>query len=199
MGYIINILKKWILRTISCKHGASIRKELNMYSAIAIANEFIIRAKKDSRDDLSPMKLQKLIYFAHGWYLANVHKPLISDPIEAWKFGPVISSIYQDFKRYGNSHIHELAQSLEYANGKFVKTTPTINDSDDNAKEVIDLVWEIYSEYSSIQLSNMTHEPKTPWSIVTHKYTSIPSYLTIPNELIEECFSKEMEGTAVAN
>lgn len=169
------------------------------YSAKAIANEFIKRAVKDDRNDLSPMKLQKLIYFAHGWYLANVHKPLINETIQAWKYGPVISSIYQDFKEYGNEHIDTQIHSVKYADGHFKETIPIIRSDDKNAKEVIDLVWKIYGKYNSIQLSNMTHERGTPWSIVTGKFPDIPSDLEIPDELIEECFTNELEGVRCAN
>jgi uncharacterized phage-associated protein len=59
------------------------------YPAAAIANEFIKVAKRNGVL-LTPMKLQKLVYFAHGWYLALLGKPLINEPVEAWKFGPVI-------------------------------------------------------------------------------------------------------------
>jgi uncharacterized phage-associated protein len=164
-----------------------------MYSAQAIANEFIKRAKQDGRNDLSPMKLQKLIYFAHGWYLANVHKALLLERVQAWKFGPVISSVYHDFKRYGNETITDYVSTLEYNNLRFSHLTPFINETDADAKEVIDLVWAIYGKYSSVQLSNMTHEPGTPWSIVTEGHDPIPSNLVIPDELIEECFMKELE------
>lgn len=62
------------------------------HSAKAIANFFIDRHK---RHGISPLKLQKLIYMAHGWHLALLDKPLVEDEApEAWKFGPVFASVY---------------------------------------------------------------------------------------------------------
>lgn len=70
----------------------------------AVANYFLDKAREDGVD-LSPMKLQKLIYFAHGWHLAIYGEPLIDESVEAWAWGPVISSIYHDFKKYGRDPI----------------------------------------------------------------------------------------------
>lgn len=63
-----------------------------MFPTIAIANHFIMRRWRDGVH-VSPMKLQKLVYFAPGWYLALFNKPLIDERVEAWKFGPVILSM----------------------------------------------------------------------------------------------------------
>ena len=55
------------------------------YNAIAVANYFIDKAKADGVP-LTHMKLQKLIYFAHGWHLALYGEPLIDEEIQAWEF-----------------------------------------------------------------------------------------------------------------
>ena len=69
-----------------------------------VANWFLDRADKDGKP-LDPMKLQKLIYFAHGWHLALTSKPLINEHPEAWAYGPVIPSIYHRFKKYGRDAV----------------------------------------------------------------------------------------------
>ena len=74
------------------------------YSALAIANFFL-----ENHKSISPMKLQKLVYFAHGWNLAISNNPLIKEPIEAWDYGPVISTIYNEFKLFGGSNKNRLA------------------------------------------------------------------------------------------
>ncbi|QLH42366.1 MAG: DUF4065 domain-containing protein [Coxiellaceae bacterium] len=55
------------------------------------------------------MKLAKLIYVAHGWSLALNDVPLIDEAVQAWKFGPVIESVYHEFKHFGNDVINSLA------------------------------------------------------------------------------------------
>jgi len=44
------------------------------------------------------MKLQKLVYYAHGWHLALNNEPLIDEQVECWQYGPVISSLFHEFK-----------------------------------------------------------------------------------------------------
>lgn len=76
-----------------------------MYSANQIASVFVNRAIKE-KCYLTHMKLQKLIYIANGIHLAlNNNEPLIADPIETWDYGPVIQSVYQNYKMFGSSRI----------------------------------------------------------------------------------------------
>jgi antitoxin SocA-like protein len=68
--------------------------------ARVVANEFIRLAEADGRA-LTPLQVIKLAYIAHGWMLALYQRPLISDSIEAWKYGPVIPTLYHALKKYG--------------------------------------------------------------------------------------------------
>ena len=74
------------------------------YSAKAIANYFLRRAKDDGRT-LDHLQLQKLVYFAHAVYFNQMKEPLIVDPVFAWKHGPVIQTLYDELKCYGNGPI----------------------------------------------------------------------------------------------
>jgi uncharacterized phage-associated protein len=128
------------------------------YSAIAIANAFIDRAGEE-RQGLSPMKIQKLVYFAHAWKLALANKPLIEDPVKAWKFGPVIDSVYHEFKKFGNSDITSYGTLYE----GFSYIVPKVDSADLDTIALVERIRAVYREYDAIELSNMTHEPGTPW------------------------------------
>ncbi len=40
--------------------------------------------------DVTPLKLQKLLYYCQGYALALTGKPLFPEPVEAWRYGPVV-------------------------------------------------------------------------------------------------------------
>ncbi len=157
------------------------------YPATAIANEFI---ELSGGKSLSPMKLMKLVYFAHGWYLALTGKPLIQERIEAWQFGPVIPRLYQDFKQYGSGDITQPTLEFRFSNGRTGFHETRVHEGEDPAEneealDVIHQVWEIYGKHSATKLSNATHMQGTPWSAI---YREGARSLVIPNELIGQYF-----------
>ncbi|WP_366513810.1 type II toxin-antitoxin system antitoxin SocA domain-containing protein [Planktotalea sp.] len=60
------------------------------------------------------MKLQKLVYIAYGWHLALSGKKLFTEEIEAWKHGPVVPSLYHEFKHLRENPITSFATSYDY-------------------------------------------------------------------------------------
>src|SRR5690348_2726800 len=82
------------------------------YDPRAVANYFLDLASVDG-ESISPLKLQKLLYFGHGWHLAITGEPLLSERIRAWKYGPVVESIYYQFRRFGNRPITTRAGELD--------------------------------------------------------------------------------------
>ena len=76
------------------------------YFAVSVANSIIKLAKARNITDLTPMKLQRLMYFAQFWYVKNFNKFLINDWFSRWEFGPVIPSIYHQLKYYGSNTVN---------------------------------------------------------------------------------------------
>ncbi len=168
-----------------------------MYSADAIANEFLELAAKEGKP-VTPLMLQKLVYYAHGWHLGLGLGPLIDEPIEAWKLGPVIRSLYAEFRKFGGKPITEPAHDIKFVPGEGVThIVPRMDcegDSGAESKDVIDRVWGFYKQFSGLQLSTMTHEPGSPWHQVASSFsTRIPEYTRIPNAMLQEHFAKRIE------
>lgn len=80
------------------------------YSAMQVANAFIQKAIDGQIATLTPMKLQKLMFFAQSWYIKNFRSRLIDDNFMRWPYGPVIPSVYYEFKDNGGGEITELAK-----------------------------------------------------------------------------------------
>jgi uncharacterized phage-associated protein len=162
------------------------------YDAKAVANYILDLATVDG-EAVSPMKLQKLIYYAHGWHLALTGEPLITDEIEAWGYGPVVPSIYRDFKSFGNEPITSPAQDFSWRKGKVVVSTPEIptGEAHETSRQILRRVWSVYKDWTALQLSKMTHAPNAPWSQVVAPYGGkTPISLEIPNDLIRNYFAK---------
>lgn len=148
-----------------------------MYKSIDVANKFLQLAYKDGQS-LKAMKLLKLVYIAHGYYLGFNKKPLIKDEIQAWKYGPVIPELYDEIKYFkGNP--------LPY--GLFSFNDSELKSEDD---KFIEVVWKHYKNYTGIQLSDKTHEKGTPWD---EAYNYEIRYTTIENERIQAYYDEKLK------
>ena len=76
-------------------------------SPTIVCNNILSRGFAEKRD-ISPMKLQKLMYFVACEYQKDAHTVLFSEPFEVWRYGPVIRSVYDDFKAYGKNAINRI-------------------------------------------------------------------------------------------
>jgi uncharacterized phage-associated protein len=157
------------------------------YPAKAVANKFIEIAKaKDST--ITPMKLQKLVYFAHGWYLSLTNgQPLIDEKIEAWRYGPVVPSLYHEFKSHGNHPIGEYATDFKIE-PEFCIITPKLPE-DKSLSAFMEKIWDVYGKFTAIQLSNLTHQSLTPWDKVWVN-GGVPKGTDIDDSIIKEYFDK---------
>ncbi|HHW4679552.1 MAG TPA: Panacea domain-containing protein [Xylella sp.] len=93
------------------------------YSPATIANYFLCRASQQGRA-LTPIQIIKLVYIAHGWHLGFRKEPLINEPVEAWRHGPVIRSLYGKVKKYGSSGITELLRIHLFSSASASKIDP---------------------------------------------------------------------------
>ena len=118
-------------------------------NALEIADEFIRR----SGNTKTNMQIQKMVYIAHGYMLGAYGRPLISENVEAWRWGPVIPSLYKRFKKYGSD---------------LITAKPGRRPNFDAEEErVLEYVWGNYGKYCGYYLSQITHgkesDDKTPW------------------------------------
>lgn len=95
-------------------------------------------------DFLTPLKLQKLLYYVQGWSLAETGHPFFSDRIEAWQHGPVVPSVYAKYKGQEKSPIVPDQE----------QPIPTLSDQE---KSHIRSVWDVYKRHSGWALREMTH------------------------------------------
>ncbi len=124
------------------------------YNVIDIANRIVLGTQTEQGDIISNLKLQKLLYYLQGYWLAVFDKPLFDDEIEAWMYGPVVPAVYDCFKSYGAGAIMP----------DEIKEQPQI----DFSTEENDLFFNIldeYGQFSAVKLMEMTHN-EMPWKSV---------------------------------
>jgi uncharacterized phage-associated protein len=143
-------------------------------TALDIARYLLGTLDEDSGEDMTSLKLQKLLYYAQGFYLA-MHdcEPLFDDPIEAWQHGPVVPAVYQVFKDNGRSPIARPApfDPQDYA--------PEV-------REILDTVSRVYGQFAPWKLRDMTHQ-EPPWR-------DTPQNQAIPRESLREFFARLVEA-----
>ena len=153
-----------------------------MPNATSLANYFIDIAKRDEVD-LTLFGLMKRVYITHGFCLAIYNRPAINsrfDSVEAWKYGPVIPSVYHSFKHNRSNPIKEKSLFVIEKNdaGSFDFVTPELEDL--QIRSVAEFVWRRYHGYDDKQIIDLTHQKGTPWHFCYEegKNKDIPDYIT---------------------
>lgn len=120
-----------------------------MLSVLDVSKYILGIVCEDEGDLISNLKLQKLLYYAQGFYLAMYDKPLFEEEIEAWTHGPVVPVAYHAYKDNGSGHI-PIPEELD--NELF----------SESAETVLNEVYEVYGQYEASVLRNFTHN-EPPW------------------------------------
>lgn len=165
------------------------------YAPLALANQFIKLASADHGPGAEHMKLQKLVYCAHGWWLVFQDTPIVSEEPEVWRHGPVFDSLYHVLKPFGHRPIATVQSP-----GPF-EEAPLINDADADAHSVVKWTWRRYGQLSSFDLSAMTHKVDTPWHRVAKAHNfRVPRHTPIPADYIRDEFQAiyQKEAASVA-
>ncbi|MEM6603188.1 MAG: type II toxin-antitoxin system antitoxin SocA domain-containing protein [Pseudomonadota bacterium] len=131
----------------------------------------ILFLAESAKKKITPMQLNKLTYFSYAWCLHKLGKKIFNEKIEAWKFGPVIPSLYHEFKRFGSSAIEEHGVSVNYTDVDTIGNLeiPVLGPEHREIAKVVMSVFEHYKDYSASQMSNITHKNGSPWSIARAK------------------------------
>ncbi len=133
-----------------------------MYSPAKIANS-IIKLAKSHCIELDPLKLQKIIYFAHCRSLVDRNEILINEPFHAFSFGPLITSIYHEYKKYGNNPVDHFTSELVLDGDELTWKIFFVPDDDKETHFILAQTFDKYSNHSGSDLAKMTHIKNGPW------------------------------------
>lgn len=114
--------------------------------------DYVVKYLLSKSVDITPLALQKLLYFAQGFYKAFTREYLFYNNCEAWVHGPVYRSVYYKYKDHGYDPIEE--ENLEYGEIKLTRVE----------RELLDSIIRNFGCYSGKVLEEMTHAEE-PWRV----------------------------------
>lgn len=126
------------------------------YSPTMIANNILSRAFEE-KAYMSPMKLQKILYFVASEYQKATKRPLLEEPFSTWAYGPVVYSVYDEFRSFSKDNIKRYARDAR--GNVFV-----IDEKQDiELKVALDRVWDKAKDIGAVKLSEITHLQDSAW------------------------------------
>lgn len=126
-------------------------------------------------EEVTPLMLQKLLYFIQGVYCALYGKPIFEEDCRAWVHGPVYPEVYELFRDFKYNPIDD---------ARFALLEGTADALTKEEKKVIDLVVNTFGMYGGKVLERITHN-EDPWMEARKGYgDSIPSSELLPKDRI---------------
>lgn len=151
-------------------------------AAKSVARWFVNHADRGAGEAITHLKLQKLVYYAQAWFLANFDRSLFEPDMQAWAHGPVLPELYFKYRGMG-------WEALPPERG----TLPPVELS-----EFLTAVVEEYGQFSAKKLELLTHE-ELPWIEARGKLppeaasTNTISKLTMRNYYAKKIGRKEIK------
>jgi uncharacterized phage-associated protein len=144
-----------------------------MLSALRVAECFLHIAGQQVECDITPLKLQKLLYYAEGLSLALRGQSLFSEPILAWRYGPVVRDVFKTYEYAGRNSIPCPADFDEGG----------ISEDD---MQIIETAMKFYGGFSAERLVDMTHSE--------YPYINTPRNDAINREIMKKFFRDKIEA-----
>jgi uncharacterized phage-associated protein len=143
--------------------------------------EYFVRRRISTENPIDLVQVIKITYIAHGYHLAIFDKPLISEPVEAWQYGPVIPEIYRLYKAWYINKITKPNSSIDIS--------PLKNDA--SVRDLLNIVFDKYSQFTASELIRLTHKKGHPWEQVFNRHERS---IIIPQKLITTHYQGLLDG-----
>ena len=130
-------------------------------------------------EEVTPLMLQKQLYFIQGIYSALYGRPIFGEDCRAWIHGPVYPEVYDLFRDFKYNPIDD---------ARFALLEGTEGALTEDEKRVVELVVNTFGIYGGKVLEKITHNEE-PWLEARKGYDdSIPSSALLPKERIMQYY-----------
>ena len=128
-----------------------------------------------SLDEVTPLILQKLLYFIQGMSYAQQGKPMFTEDCQAWIHGPVYQEVYELFRDFKFNPLDDARFAIFSGNGRGLSSAD---------RRIIDLVMHTFGEYGGKALERITYVEQ-PWVEARRGYgEGVPANAMISKESI---------------
>lgn len=118
-----------------------------------------------SKTKCTQLKLQKLVYLCFADYLCDTGKELFTDSIYAFKYGPVVDTVFEKYKNYGYKPIEAEKEDIDTTVSEMPAKSRILFAEDGTEKIIsIDATLKRYGHLTAGQLVDLTHKANAPWT-----------------------------------
>lgn len=154
--------------------------------SLAVANWFLDISEANGQS-ITTMKVQKLVYFAHGWCLALYDQPLVTEWVNVWPWGPGFRDIYDVAKEFGSGPLTSPLHA-------YFEEPPLVEKGDPRIP-LLQRIWDVYGKFTTSQISRMAMEQDGPWDVTWQKYPGRKN-VGIDENLLRAKFREKIEVQA---
>lgn len=131
------------------------------------------------------LKLQKLVYLCFADYLCDTGKLLFTDKIYAFKYGPVVDTVYKKYKEYGYEAIEEEKGDIDTKDIFEMPSKSRILFAEDGTGKIVSIERTLkkYGDLTAVELVELTHKDDSPWK---KTYKDEEAYLEMELDIIKD-------------
>lgn len=165
--YMLELLKKNIEKIGDTAYTKASKAAEELYSLMGVSEKMlsVISYIFEKAQEVTPLALQKMLYYIQGIYMVLYDKPIYDEECAAWVHGPVYESVYEMFKNFKYNPIED---------NRFVVFKNRFHELSKEEKEVIDLIIDSFGMYSGKTLEKITHNEE-PWKRAREGYLPMES------------------------
>lgn len=150
-------------------------------SANDVADWFINAIDRQAGETITTLEVQRLVYFAQAWYLANTGRPLFAEDFQAWSTGPVIPAVFDRFENYTYATVPAMDRAREIKGDKL---------------QLLENVQNQYGCYRGRKLDELARESGGPWEAARGSISSVaPCDTIVTKDSIRDFYGQKIDKT----
>ncbi|MCG8624289.1 MAG: DUF4065 domain-containing protein [Proteobacteria bacterium] len=149
-------------------------------SPVAVANYLLEKDLTAKVQNMDPLKLIYLVYQCHGRHLAEYGVPLVNELVEAWNYGTIFPSVFQQAIAQGDKPMTKLLDD------------PSGDQLTDSQKQLADEIYDDTRLFTGGELMKREIEGDTPWAEVYIEQKR--KFFPISNKLIKTYYQEMLDA-----